>query len=90
MEEEQGQEGAYSQHPCSVLNFLGIRFHISVVESRSIMHVNSVIIFQMHSKKLDVTSNRTVSSSIGTAVRSIFTALLMLELSIVWKYIVAA
>ncbi|KAM2401027.1 hypothetical protein ACFX1X_029095 [Malus domestica] len=53
------------------------------------MHVDLVIIFKMHHKELDISSDRTFSSSIRAAVRAIFTGFLVLQLAVVWEYILA-
>jgi len=51
------------------------------------MHVNLVIILEMHDKEWDITSHRTISSSIRAVVWTIFTVFLMFELAVVWEYI---
>lgn len=66
---------------------MGIGFDISVIESTAIMHVNLVIILEMHNKKWDVTSDRTFSSSVRAVVWTIFAVLFMFWLAVVWKYI---
>jgi hypothetical protein len=67
---------------------LRIGFHISVAESTSILHINLVILLEMHDKEWDITSDRTISSSIRAVVGTIFTVFLMFELAVIWEYIV--
>jgi hypothetical protein len=59
-----------------------------VAESTSILHINLVILLEMHDKEWDVTSDRTISSSIRAVVVTIFTVFLMFELAVIWEYIV--
>jgi hypothetical protein len=58
-----------------------------VIETTPIMHVNIVIILEMHDKEWDITRDRTISSSIRAVEWTIFTVFLMFELAIVWEYI---
>ena len=66
---------------------MGIGFNISVVESTPIMHVNLVIILEMHDKKWNITSDRAFSSSIWATIWTISTVFFMLELAVVRKNI---
>ena len=76
---------SYSQHPCGVFDFLRIGFDVSVVESTAIMHINLVIILEVHDKERNIASNRTLSPSIRAVVGAKLTVLFMFELAVVWE-----
>lgn len=54
------------------------------------MHINLVIVLEMHDEVRDVTSYRTFTSCIRAVVGAIFTVLLMFKLAVVWERVNAA
>lgn len=79
----QREGGTYSQHPRSIFDILRIGLNISVIESTTIMHVNLVVIFQMHHKERDIAGYRTFSSCVRTVEWPVFTVFLMLMHAVV-------
>jgi len=80
----------HCQHPGGVFHFSWVRFHVSVVECATAMHINFVIIPQMGNKIWDVASSGTLRPSIGAIIRSEVALCFMFYLAVVWKDFLAS
>lgn len=58
-----------------------------MAEGTSIMHINLVIVLEMHDKVWNITSYTTFTSSVRAVVRPVFTILLMFKLAVIWEHV---
>lgn len=65
---DEERASAYGQHPGGIFDVLGVGFHVSVVESAPVVHINVVVSLEMVYEERDAAADGAVCASVRALV----------------------